>query len=63
LEILKAETGIFLDDLIIFFVNHFAVEFPKFGKHLFLFVFVKVFLAGIEEMLVFFFDMLGVKIA
>jgi hypothetical protein len=44
-------------------VNHFAVEFPEFGKHIFLLVFVKVFLAGIEETLVFFFDVFGIKIA
>ena len=54
LQILKAETGIFLKDLIIFFMDHFAVEFPKFGQHLFLFVFVKIFLTGIEEVLIFF---------
>jgi hypothetical protein len=63
LEILKADPGVFFDNFIIFFVDHFAVEFPKFGQHLSLFVFVKIFLAGIEEMFVFLFDVLGVKVA
>jgi hypothetical protein len=44
-------------------VNHFAVEFPEFGKHFGLFIFVKIFLTGIEEVLVFLLNVFGVKIA
>ena len=63
LEILKTEFAVFVEDLIVFFVNHFAVEFPEFRQHLFLLIFAEVFLTGIKEMFIFFFDVLGIKIA
>ena len=62
LLLLKTELVVFLENFIVFLMNHFTVEFPKLRQHFFLLFFAEIFLAGIKEMLIFFCYMLGIKI-